>query len=148
MSSGNCSIDLPPCSRRPLRRRHVLANYRRNHPSVRMAAPRFFGKNHVARWQACVAFLVAALPACGLAQSEPQAAQSEPQAWGARFQGTYIWQEKPVFEVAYSGPHSLSPEREKSYSFTATAALGARPWSGGERQPGGGPRRSGGASDR
>ncbi len=50
----------------------------------------------------------------------------------AKFQATYVWQRKPPFGAAYSGPHSLSTEREKSYSFTATAALGIRPWTGGE----------------
>src|SRR5262249_33895994 len=44
----------------------------------------------------------------------------------AKFQATYVWQRKHAFEAAYSGPHSLSTEREKSYSFTATAALGMR----------------------
>ena len=52
--------------------------------------------------------------------------------WNAKFQATYVWQFKPSFAAAYSGPNSLSPERAKSYSFTATAALGFRPWTGGE----------------
>src|SRR5262249_18522301 len=47
-------------------------------------------------------------------------------------QATYVWQRKYAFEAPYSGPHSLSPEREKSYSFTATASLGFRPWRDGE----------------
>src|SRR5258706_14876074 len=51
---------------------------------------------------------------------------------GARFQTTYVWQRKYPFGAAYTGPHSLNPDIEKSYSFTATAALGARGWSGGE----------------
>lgn len=50
----------------------------------------------------------------------------------AKFQTTYIWQGKAPFNAAYSGPNSLSPEREKSYSFTGTAFLGIRPWAGGE----------------
>ena len=50
----------------------------------------------------------------------------------AKFQATYVWQRKYPFDAAYSGPHSLSPDREKSYSFTATAALGTRTWRGGE----------------
>ncbi len=50
----------------------------------------------------------------------------------ARFQATYVWQSKRPFGAAYSGAHSLSADREKSYSFTATAFLGARPWAGGE----------------
>jgi hypothetical protein len=51
---------------------------------------------------------------------------------GAKFQTTYVWQRKYPFGAAYSGPNSLSPDLEKSYSFTATAALGARIWKGGE----------------
>ena len=50
----------------------------------------------------------------------------------AKFQATYVWQRKYPFGAAYSGFHSLSPERERSYSFTATAALGTRTWKGGE----------------
>jgi high affinity Mn2+ porin len=52
--------------------------------------------------------------------------------WNARFQTTYVWQGKAPFTAAYNGRNSLSPEREKSYSFTATAFLGMRPWAGGE----------------
>lgn len=59
-----------------------------------------------------------------------QAAEQE--EWNAKFQSTYIWQRKEAFAAAYSGANSLSPEAEKSYSFTATAAFGVRPWSGGE----------------
>lgn len=60
------------------------------------------------------------------------AALDAPEAWNAHFQSTYIWQRKDAFDAPYSGPNSLSPDREKSYSFTATAALGWRPWSGAE----------------
>ena len=59
-------------------------------------------------------------------------AYGEEESWNARFQTTYIWQSKSPFNAAYSGRNSLSPEREKSYSFTATAFLGVRPWAGGE----------------
>lgn len=52
--------------------------------------------------------------------------------WNAKFQVTYVWQAKHSFAAAYSGINSLSTEGEKSYSFTATAALGFRPWTGGE----------------
>ncbi len=52
--------------------------------------------------------------------------------WNAKLQATYVWQAKPPFAAAYSGHNSLSPGREKSYSFTATAALGFRPWASGE----------------
>ena len=57
---------------------------------------------------------------------------TEQEALNATFQSTYIWQRKAAFEAAYSGPNSLSPEQEKSYSFTATAAFGWRPWAGTE----------------
>ena len=45
-------------------------------------------------------------------------------------QTTYVWQSKPAFSAAYSGPNSLSPLKEKSYSFTVTGDLGARLWEG------------------
>ena len=66
------------------------------------------------------------LPAIGRAQ----AVEFEP--WGARFQSTYVWQSKRPFSAPYSGANSLVTEQEKSYSFTATAALGLRPWPSGE----------------
>jgi len=57
---------------------------------------------------------------------------AEEEAYGAKFQATYVWQRKYPFGAAYTGTNSLIPEREKSYSLTATAALGARTWNGGE----------------
>ncbi len=66
------------------------------------------------------------LPAVCLAQ----AAESE--EWNAKFQATYVWQGKRPLSAIYSGPNSLSADKESSYSFTATAALGFRPWTGGE----------------
>ena len=56
----------------------------------------------------------------------------ESEDWNAKFQATYIWQYKRPFAAAYSGPNSLSSEREKSYSFSSTGFLGLRPWTGGE----------------
>lgn len=50
----------------------------------------------------------------------------------ARVQSTYVWQNKPGFNAPYTGPNSLVAGREKSYTFTATAYLGFRPWAGGE----------------
>ena len=47
-------------------------------------------------------------------------------------QTTYIWQRKPSFGAAYSGENSLTPNRAKSYSFTATFDLGLRLWKGAE----------------
>jgi hypothetical protein len=54
------------------------------------------------------------------------------EAWGARGQATYIQQRKPGFDAAYSGRNSLSLEHERSYTLTATAYLGVRPWRDGE----------------
>jgi hypothetical protein len=63
---------------------------------------------------------------------ETRAQGVDEEAYGAKFQATYVWQRKYPFGAAYTGTNSLIPEREKSYSFTATAALGARTWKGGE----------------
>lgn len=54
------------------------------------------------------------------------------ESWSARFQTTYIYQKKPAFQAAYSGQNSLTTGREQSYTFSTTAYLGVRPWSGGE----------------
>ena len=51
---------------------------------------------------------------------------TEPELWNAKLQATYIWQAKPSFSAPYSGVNSLSPNAEKSYSFTSTAFLGLR----------------------
>lgn len=64
------------------------------------------------------------------AQSAPETDAQEPSRVGLHAQATYIWQVKPAFNAAYSGPNSLSPLREKSYSFTTTADLGLRLWDG------------------
>ena len=55
-----------------------------------------------------------------------------PEKWNAKFQATYVWQRKRGFDAPYTGPMSLTPERERSYSLTTTASLGYRPWQGGE----------------
>ncbi|MFC0168950.1 carbohydrate porin [Pseudoduganella danionis] len=55
-----------------------------------------------------------------------------PEDWNAHLQSTYTWQNKHAFAAAYSGPNSLSTNRELSYSWTTTLALGWRPWQGGE----------------
>ncbi len=72
------------------------------------------------------AIISAALPVSCWGQSP------ETEDWNAKYQATYVWQEKRPFSASYSGQNSLSPERAKSYSFTGTVALGFRPWSGGE----------------
>lgn len=49
---------------------------------------------------------------------------------------TYIWQKKDSFPAAYTNldrsPNSLLPQKERTYTFTATAFLGLRAWQGGE----------------
>lgn len=75
------------------------------------------------------------LPLCfllGCLTLHAQAEEGAIEDWQARFQTTYVWQQKPGFGAAYSGPNSLSTRSEKSYSFTATAFLGARVWQDGE----------------
>ncbi|TMH81016.1 MAG: carbohydrate porin [Betaproteobacteria bacterium] len=69
----------------------------------------------------CLWYVGVLLPVACWAQTP----QSED--WNAKFQATYIWQYKRPF-----GLNSLSSEREKSYSFSATGYLGLRPWTGGE----------------
>jgi high affinity Mn2+ porin len=55
------------------------------------------------------------------------ACRAEPaQDWNLALQSTYVRQLKPAFSSPYEGAHSLRGEREWSYSFTATAALGLR----------------------
>lgn len=72
------------------------------------------------------------LAGCMLLPFAAAAQQPAEEIWNAKFQATYVWQSKQPFDALYSGPHSLAAEREKSYSFTATAAFGYRPWAGTE----------------
>jgi high affinity Mn2+ porin len=60
------------------------------------------------------------------------AEESAEEAWNAHLQSTYVWQKKPSFDAPYSGARSLSTPTEKSYSFSATAALGWSAWNGGQ----------------
>lgn len=77
---------------------------------------------------ACAALLCSPLLLPALAQASQNA---EPTlAFGFHAQATYIWQRKPAFSAAYTGPRSLVPGSEKSYSFTTTADFGARLWHG------------------
>jgi high affinity Mn2+ porin len=55
---------------------------------------------------------------------------TEPAAAAVHGQATWIRQFKPAFHAPYTGPHSLVPQREWSYSFTTTLDLGVRPWHG------------------
>jgi high affinity Mn2+ porin len=75
----------------------------------------------------CVAALLPVLlPLTAAAQADADPAPP----FGFHAQATYIWQRKPSFSAAYTGPKSMVPGAEKSYSFTTTADLGARLWPG------------------
>ena len=67
-----------------------------------------------------------------LAATAPPARADGEQTWDAKFQSTYIWQNKPGFRALYSGANSLSADPEKSYTWTVTAYFGWRPWQDGE----------------
>lgn len=73
------------------------------------------------------------LLACLAAVATPlHAADNQEESWTARLQTTYVWQKKPAFGAAYSGPNSLGAGAEKSYTATVTGYFGLRPWQGGE----------------
>ncbi len=80
------------------------------------------------------ATLAACALLCALLSSHATAADADTpdEAFGWHGQSTYIWQAKPAFASPYAGDHSLDAARAKSYSYTGTLALGARPWRGGE----------------
>lgn len=61
-----------------------------------------------------------------------RAADDDYEASTARFQATYVRQNKPAFNAAYSGPNSLGAEKAMSYTATMTGYFGFRPWTGGE----------------
>ncbi len=56
--------------------------------------------------------------------------------WNAYGQSTYIGHQKRAFSSRYTNlngsPNSLVPDKERSYTMTATAFLGLRAWKGGE----------------
>jgi len=54
------------------------------------------------------------------------------EAYNLHLQTTYVQQHKNSFYAPYTGPQSLVPGAEKSYTWTLTAYLGARLWNGGE----------------
>lgn len=85
-----------------------------------------FLRTHWTGLHALLCAATAALPSLGIAGVPDE------QSWDARFQTSYTWQKKPGFGAAYSGPNSLSPDKEISYTFTTTAFLGLRPWRDGE----------------
>ncbi len=61
---------------------------------------------------------------------------AEEERWNAHGQFTYIWHRKEAFAAAYTNlngtPNSLLPDKERSFTTTATAFLGVRAWRGGE----------------
>lgn len=59
-------------------------------------------------------------------------AQAAEEDTTARFQTTFNWQYHPAFSAAYSGPNSIISSAESMYTFSTTAFLGFRPWTGGE----------------
>ena len=65
-------------------------------------------------------------PSTAFAQADTQ------EDWSLHAQATYVYQSKDAFPARYSGPNSLRPEHERSYTFSTTFYLGVRPWSGGE----------------
>lgn len=74
----------------------------------------------------------ACLPALAQQAEPEQAAAAAESPFAFHGQSTYIWQRKPAFNAAYSGPNSLGSERAKSYSFSATLDLGVKLWRGAE----------------
>ncbi len=87
--------------------------------------------NPVTPRQACAA--MANLLAASFLCSQTAIAQSDDEAApriALHGQTTYIWQSKPGFNAAYSGPNSLSPFKEESYSLTLTGDVGLRLWRG------------------
>src|ERR1700682_1292226 len=90
---------------------------------------------------ACGLILFAAMIACSFACDALAADDAPPPAtdidfhedpWSAHAQSTYVWQHKNSFHAPYTGPQSLITSRERGYSITATAYLGARLWKGAE----------------
>ena len=76
---------------------------------------------------------VALLMALACASVGPARAQADDEeALGARFQTTWNWQRHAGFRSGYAAQNSLDARRDKMYTFSATAHIGVRPWSGGE----------------
>ena len=83
--------------------------------------PRFVGPRSRARLPLTLLVLGTTLHAQALELNDRLSIQA---------QTTFIWQAKPAFHAGYSGPNSLSPLEERSYSLTATADIGLRLWEG------------------
>lgn len=69
------------------------------------------------------------LPVAGKTTATKDATE---QRWNAHAQTTYVWQRHLPFDAPYTGPQSLSPAAESSYTWTFTAYFGVRLWKGGE----------------
>ena len=67
-----------------------------------------------------------------LAATSVLAQDTTAQKAGLHFQTTYVYQYKPAFAAAYSGPNSMSATEEKQNSLTATLYLGIKLWHGAE----------------
>ena len=78
------------------------------------------------------------IAACLLAlEAAPSFAQAPAEEQGNVYgQFTYIWHRKQPFFAAYTNlngsPNSLTPDKERSFTTSATVFLGWRPWRGGE----------------
>jgi len=63
-------------------------------------------------------------------------AAADDERWNAFAQATYIVNKHDAFPAAYTNlngsPNSLLPDKERSWSATATAYLGVKPWRSGE----------------
>ena len=76
--------------------------------------------------------ILIALGIIGLTSSSIASAETAQENWNAKFQSTYVWQKDEAFHSPYASVNSLSSDAHKSYSFTATVALGVRLWQGSE----------------
>ena len=86
---------------------------------------RIYFKRDFHSWQA---WLVLAMAFAGHAHAATDTDFAVENA-AARLQTTYLWQTKPGFPGGSNPPMSLVTQREKrSYTLTATAYLGVRPW--------------------
>ncbi|GFZ96547.1 carbohydrate porin [Dyella caseinilytica] len=65
------------------------------------------------------------------AESKDSSDTSE-ERWNIHAQTTYVYQHKDGFSAPYTGPQSLLPTPEYSYTWTFTTYIGARFWKGGE----------------
>ena len=74
--------------------------------------------------------ILGAISLCAAGSATAQ--DAAPQDIDAKFQSTYVWQNKPSFRSPYAAANSLRGDAETSYTWTMTAYLGWRPWANGE----------------